>query len=258
VSKSPEADDQVARLVEANEQLVLAALRAQAEAHAARQALQELSRSAGLDALTSLPNRMLLLDRFARAIAVARRHRRSLALLFLDLDDFKRINDTFGHAAGDRVLKLVSQRLVSAVRDADTVSRHGGDEFVILLAEVARPSDAALIADKLLAALALPAQLGDHVVRLAASIGIGIYPEDGEDADTLIDRADRAMFRAKRQGRGSFAFHGNLASSEPGVQRPPAASLQDPPNPREQALAGPERCNEPLRAAHRQRRPRAV
>jgi diguanylate cyclase (GGDEF)-like protein len=203
-----------ARLVEANEQLVLAALRAQADAHAATQALRDLSRSTGLDALTSLPNRVLLLDRFAQAIAVARRHRGRLALLFLDLDNFKQINDTLGHAAGDQVLKRVAQCLASAVRDADTVSRYGGDEFVVLLAEVARPSDAALIADKLLAALGVPTRLGDHVLRLAASIGISIYPEDGEDADTLIDRADRAMFRAKRQGLGSFAFHGNPSAAE--------------------------------------------
>jgi diguanylate cyclase (GGDEF)-like protein len=202
-----------ARLVEANEQLVLAALRAQADAHAATQALRNLSRSAGLDALTSLPNRVLLLDRFARAIAAARRRRVRLALLFLDLDNFKQVNDTLGHAAGDQVLKLVAHRLASAVRDADTVSRHGGDEFVILLAEVARPSDAALIADKLLAAVGLPTRVGDHVLRLAASIGIGLYPEDGEDADTLIDRADHAMFRAKRQGLGGFAFHGSPPSA---------------------------------------------
>ncbi len=215
-----------ARLVEANEQLVLSALRAQADAHAATQALQDLSRSAGLDALTSLPNRMLLLDRFTQAIAVARRHRGRVALLFLDLDNFKQINDTFGHAGGDQVLKQVAHCLASVVRDADTVSRHGGDEFVILLAEVAQPSDAGLTANKLLAAIAAPSRLGDRVLQISASVGISIYPEDGEDADTLIDRADRAMFQAKRQGLGSFAFHCDPCGAERSAEAPPPASLQ--------------------------------
>src|SRR5687767_13783625 len=117
-----------------------------------------------------------------------------------DLDNFKQINDTLGHAFGDQVLKLAASRLASSVRAVDTVSRHGGDEFLILLAEVALASDAEAIADKLRAALAEPGLVGDHVVRLSASIGISLYPDDAEDADTLIELADAAMYRAKRHG----------------------------------------------------------
>jgi diguanylate cyclase (GGDEF)-like protein len=148
---------QSARLLEANEQLVLAVLRAQSDAEAASRALEELLRSAGLDALTALPNRVRLLDRFAGAIAHAKRHGRRMALLFLDLNNFKQINDTLGHAVGDEVLKLAAQRLASLVREEDTVSRYGGDEFLILLTEISQASDASLVADKVIAALGVPA-----------------------------------------------------------------------------------------------------
>ncbi|HEX7440183.1 MAG TPA: diguanylate cyclase, partial [Caldimonas sp.] len=207
-----------AQLLEANEQLLLAALRAQTDAEAAAdtaaRTLDEVSRSAELDALTELPNRVRLLDRFAHAIAIAKRHKARLALLFLDLNNFKEINDTLGHATGDEVLKLVAQRLVSSVREADTVSRHGGDEFLILLTEVSQASDAVLIADKVVAALGVPTRVGEHVLRLAASIGISIYPDDGEDAATLIDRADAAMYGAKRRGLGSLVFQGEEPAGE--------------------------------------------
>ncbi|MDB5802561.1 MAG: hypothetical protein JWL63_3500 [Rhodocyclales bacterium] len=198
---------QSAQLLEANEQLVLRMLSALTEAEATGRALKEVARSAELDALTDLPNRALLLDRFTRAIANAKRRNSRLALLFLDLNDFKGINDSLGHAVGDEVLKLAADSLTSSVREADTVSRHGGDEFVILLSEVSQASDAALIAEKLIAALGAHDHVGDHELRLKASIGISIYPDDGEDANMLIDRADAAMYRAKRQGLGSFAFH---------------------------------------------------
>ena len=231
-----------AQLLEANEGLVLAALRARSDADTARQALGELSRSANLDALTGLPNRVLLLDRFMRAGASARRHGSRMALLFLDLDDFKQINDALGHAAGDRVLQRVAARLAGSVRDADTVSRYGGDEFVILLTEVSQASDALRIADKMIAALGAPSGTGDPTLLPSASIGVSIYPDDGEDAHTLISCADAAMYRAKRRRLGSVAFSGAQAAGgcrpeRPGLELPQqgAAARERAPNDRGQA-----------------------
>ena len=162
---------------------MLATLRARTEAEAAARALEELSRSAEHDALTGLPSRVLLLDRFAGAMAHARRHGTRFALLFLDLDNFKEINDTLGHAVGDQALKRAADCLVSSIRGADSVSRHGGDEFLILLTEMSQASDVVRIAQKVMRALGTPVRVGDQVLRLTASIGISIYPEDGEDAD---------------------------------------------------------------------------
>jgi diguanylate cyclase (GGDEF)-like protein len=167
----------------ANERLVLQSIRAQVEAESAVQAFEEVSRRAEHDPLTQLPNRVLLLDRFEQAIVSAKRHGSRLALLFLDLNDFKQINDTHGHGMGDQVLKLAAKRLTASVRGADTVSRHGGDEFLILLSEISNASDAALIADKVLAALEAPAKVGENVFLLCASIGISIYPDDGLKAE---------------------------------------------------------------------------
>jgi diguanylate cyclase (GGDEF)-like protein len=196
-------------LLAANEHLVVTALRAQTDAATARNALQTLSRSSELDYLTELPNRQSLMSRFAYAIAIARRTGTQLATLFVDLDNFKQINDTLGHAVGDQVLRLASQRLATAVRESDTVSRHGGDEFLILLTEVSHVADVVQIATKLISALARPARIDEHVLRLSASIGISMFPEDGKDIDTLIHLADEAMYRAKSSGAGGFAFHGN-------------------------------------------------
>jgi len=196
-----------AQLVEANEQLVLAALQAETIAEAATGHLDELARTSQRDALTDTPNRALMLDRLENAIALARRHVTRLAVLFLDLDQFKQINDTLGHAAGDEVLRLVARRIESVVRASDTVSRHGGDEFLVLVAEVSRAADAGVIAAKILAVLTEPSRVGDHMLRLSASLGIATYPEDGEDAATLISRADAAMYRSKRRRRGGFEFH---------------------------------------------------
>lgn len=195
-------------LVQANEQLVLAALQAQAETATLLSVLEESTLSAGLDALTGLPDRTLLLHRFAQAMATTKRHGGRLAVLFLDLDQFKPINDRLGHAVGDEVLKLAARCLASSVRDADTVGRYGGDEFLILLPEVFRASDASLIARKINTALAAIRAVGSHDLQLRASIGISIYPDDGLDADALIELADAAMYRAKRHGPGSVAFHG--------------------------------------------------
>jgi diguanylate cyclase len=200
------------KLIEANEQLVMTALRAQADAEAATHKLEVLSRSAELDSLTDLPNRQSLLSRFTYAIAIARRTGTQLALLFIDLNNFKQINDTLGHAVGDQVLRLTAKRLATTVRQSDTVSRHGGDEFLILLADVSHPNDVAHIASNLIAALGRPARVGEHVLRLTASIGISCFPHDGKDTETLIQRADAAMYRAKRSGKGGFAFYASGTS----------------------------------------------
>jgi len=190
-----------AQLLQANEQLVLAALDARTLADAAAGKLDELKQSGQRDPLTGTPNRALMRDRVNSAISLARRHNTHAAVLFIDLDSFKQINDDLGHAAGDEVLKLVARRLEAVVRDSDTVSRHGGDEFLVLLAEVSHAADARLIADTVLSVLAAPCSVGGQELILSASLGIAVYPDDGQDAATLIQHADAAMYRAKPAAR---------------------------------------------------------
>ncbi|AWL06971.1 two-component system response regulator [Massilia oculi] len=158
------------------------------------------------DFLTNLPNRALLNDRITQAIALSRRNDTAPVLLFLDLDKFKHINDSLGHAVGDRLLQAVSQRLVACVRTSDTVSRHGGDEFVILLANERRARDAALAADKILRALSTPFLIDAHELHTSTSMGISAFPLDGTDAATLIKNADTAMYHAKDLGRNNYQF----------------------------------------------------
>ncbi len=236
-------DTHAAQLVEANERLVLAALTSHDQAQAAVRALAEAEHSAALDALTRLPNRTTLLDRFAQALAQARRHGTRLGLLFVDLDDFKRLNDAYGHAFGDEVLRQVAERLVSAVREADTVSRYGGDEFLILLAELSQPADAQAVAEKLGAAVSAPIELAGRVVRLTASLGAALYPDDGEDIDTLIARADAAMYQAKRSRAGSAAGQGAAAGPAP-------SALPEPTPARTNQAVDPERRLADLREAN--------
>jgi diguanylate cyclase (GGDEF)-like protein/PAS domain S-box-containing protein len=159
------------------------------------------------DALTDLPNRLLLNDRLARAIALARRYNRRLGVLFLDCDRFKHINDTLGHAVGDQVLRSVAGRLTTCVRESDTVSRHGGDEFLILLSELEHSDDARLIAEKIVNSVAEPHLIAGHELQLTASVGIALYPEDGQDALSLIMHADTAMYHAKNGGRNQVGFY---------------------------------------------------
>jgi diguanylate cyclase (GGDEF)-like protein/PAS domain S-box-containing protein len=168
---------------------------------AARAATLKMSHLAQHDGLTDLPNRILFNDRLTEAMALALRYRRQLAVLFLDVDRFKYINDSLGHVIGDRLLQSIAQRLLGCVRASDTVSRQGGDEFVILLPEVAHPQDAAVCADKILEVLRLPHHIDDHDLHVTVSIGIGTYPEDGTDCDTLMRHADFAMYDAKDNGR---------------------------------------------------------
>lgn len=156
------------------------------------------------DPLTDLPNRLLFSSELEHAIRRARRHGQRLALLFIDLDDFKRVNDTLGHLAGDQLLRSVGQRLRDAVRGADAVARLGGDEFTVVLEELASADAARQTARKLREAICQPVQLGAHIITVSASIGIALYPDDGGDAEALIDAADAAMYRVKHD-RGPVA-----------------------------------------------------
>jgi diguanylate cyclase (GGDEF)-like protein/PAS domain S-box-containing protein len=173
---------------------------------AARAMSLQMTYSAQHDLVTNLPNRLLLNDRISQAISLARRQRRPLAVLFLDLDRFKNINDSLGHAAGDTLLQSVSKRLLASIRRSDTVSRQGGDEFVILLSEVTHPEDAATSARQILQSLSAPHSVDGQDLHILASIGISLYPQDGEDAETLIENADTAMYHAKESGRNTFRF----------------------------------------------------
>jgi diguanylate cyclase (GGDEF)-like protein/PAS domain S-box-containing protein len=158
------------------------------------------------DALTELPNRLLLQDRLAQAIALAHRHRQKLAVLYLDVDRFKHINDSLGHFIGDGMLKSVAQRLLACTRNSDTVSRFGGDEFVVVLADVNQPQDAIVSAEKILRALSAPHSVEHHDLNVTVSVGIAMYPDDGSDADSLMKHADFAMLHAKDSGRNNYQF----------------------------------------------------
>lgn len=161
------------------------------------------------DSLTGLPNRGLFNDRLEHGLLQAQRHGRNLAVMFIDLDDFKLINDSHGHAVGDSVLQVIAARLMENTRSDDTISRHGGDEFLYLLMETKEKSDIALIAEKLIAAIEVPfdVRTGEFDIshKIRASIGISMYPKDGESADILIGSADKAMYRAKKEKTG-FSF----------------------------------------------------
>jgi diguanylate cyclase (GGDEF)-like protein/PAS domain S-box-containing protein len=158
------------------------------------------------DPLTRLPNRVLLSDRIAQAISLAERSGNAIALMFLDLDHFKHINDSLGHAAGDQLLQIVAQRLSACVRSTDTVSRNGGDEFVVLLAEGRDMQDASVIAHKIIAALSAPYSIDQHELHMTCSIGISVYPADADSAEGLLKNADTAMYHAKEVGRNNYQF----------------------------------------------------
>ena len=153
------------------------------------------------DALTGLPNRLLLMDRLKFLVAHAKRTRQPFAVFFLDVDHFKSINDTFGHAAGDRLLQQVGARLTAQLREADTVARLGGDEFVVLTPDLRSGTDVAAVGEKLLEAARAPVVLEDREVHVTVSIGVSLFPDDGEDADVLLRRSDSALYQAKESGR---------------------------------------------------------
>ena len=173
---------------------------------AARAMALQMAHSAQHDFLTGLPNRMLLNDRVSQAIALASRHMKQVAVLFLDLDGFKYINDSLGHSIGDKLLQSIAKRLVHCVRDSDTVSRQGGDEFVVLLSEAEQSEDAAIIARRMLQAVAEPHSIDQRDLHVTTSIGVSVYPDDGLDAEALIKNADTAMYQAKESGRQSYRF----------------------------------------------------
>ena len=209
-------NDQLAQLVEANEHLVQAVLQAHTQRALDEKKIQEITQLAKLDELTHLPNRLILLDRVSHAIDNAKRSGERLALLFIDLNKFKHINDSLGHAAGDHVLKIAAHCMTSSVRESDTVSRYGGDEFVILLEKISDLSDITSVVANIFAALGAPSRVGAHLIRLTASIGISLYPDDGDDADMLLARADGAMYAAKRSGNARFVFAGTMMSNQSG------------------------------------------
>jgi diguanylate cyclase (GGDEF)-like protein len=201
-----DVERQISRLRAANENLVIATIQAQIRSEEMQRANENISHLAQHDFLTSLPNRVLLYDRITQAIALAKRNGTQIAVMFLDLDNFKHINDTLGHDAGDKLLQSVAMRLSACVRASDTISRLGGDEFVVVVTEDWFAENAALTANKILAALAEPHSIAGHGFRVTPSIGISIYPMDGEDADTLINNADTAMYHIKKTGRNKYQF----------------------------------------------------
>jgi diguanylate cyclase (GGDEF)-like protein/PAS domain S-box-containing protein len=167
---------------------------------------RQITHSAEHDFLTGLPNRMLLNDRIGQAVASAKRRKKQVAVLFLDLDGFKHINDSLGHPVGDKLLQSIAKRLAATVRGADTVSRQGGDEFVVLLADLSNADDAVNMAARMLRTVAEPHSVGLHDLHVTTSIGVSVYPDDGGDAETLIKNADTAMYQAKENGRQSYQF----------------------------------------------------
>jgi diguanylate cyclase (GGDEF)-like protein len=190
----------------------------------ARAAAQEqLKQLAHYDFLTGLPNRSLFNELLAHAFAKARRNGTRLAILFVDLDGFKQVNDRYGHDAGDHLLATFTQRLKRCLRESDTFARHGlsdtaarlgGDEFVVLVDDVVKPSDLAALAKRILMAAAKPFDLAGPKGHVSASIGISIYPDDGEDIDGLIKAADSAMYEAKQGGRNAYRFFSSMAQRQ--------------------------------------------
>ena len=189
---------------EANERLIVATIHAQTMTEAAVLATAQVSYMAEHDFLTGLPNRALLTDRLAQSIALAQRHEKKAALMYLDLDHFKHVNDSLGHAVGDQLLQSVAKRLQTCVRLSDTVSRQGGDEFVVLLTEIDEVQDAVLAAKKIVKAMARPHLAGGNQLHVTISIGISVYPDDGGDVETLVRNADTAMYQAKKTGRNHY------------------------------------------------------
>lgn len=206
------------QLREANERLVIAAVHAQTMTETAEQTAVQMSFMAEHDILTGLSNRAVLTDRLAQAIAFAQRHGKKVALMYLDLDHFKEVNDSLGHAVGDLLLQSVAKRLQACVRISDTLSRQGGDEFVVLLPEVETVREVIVTAEKLIKAMVRPHLIGGHQIHLTLSVGISLYPDDGKDAETTIKNADNAMYHAKKWGRDNFQIF-NIEMDTKAVER---------------------------------------
>jgi diguanylate cyclase (GGDEF)-like protein/PAS domain S-box-containing protein len=194
------------RVQERTRELALANERLQQEIAERMEAEKRIQRLADHDVLTGLPNRRLLNDRLGQALALARRNSTSLAVLFVDLDRFKTINDSLGHMLGDKLLQSVSDRLVCVLRSTDTVCRHGGDEFVVMLPEVSGPDGAAHVAQKIIDTLARAFVIQGQTLHVSASVGVSIYPSDGQTSDELLSRADAALYHSKELGRNNYQF----------------------------------------------------
>jgi len=175
--------------------------------------MEKIHLMAWYDHLTGLPNLALFNERLSQSIGMAGRHKKRVGLLFLDMDDFKKSNDTFGHLTGDLLLTSVAERITACIRSTDTVCRRSGDEFIVLLGEIERPQDAILVATQILTAIAKPQTVNDNEISLSVSIGISIYPDDGMDATTLMKCADSAMYLAKQGGRNNFYYAGSTQYS---------------------------------------------
>jgi diguanylate cyclase (GGDEF)-like protein/PAS domain S-box-containing protein len=201
------ARDALERAVaERTAELKAANTRLEAEIAERKQAEERARHLADHDALTGLPNRRLLEDRLTQALALSYRNRQQTAVMFIDLDRFKTINDSLGHSIGDLLLKEIAQRLVKQLRIGDTICRIGGDEFVVVLPEVKRSSDVAQVAQKVIEQLSQPVLIEERELTVTPSIGIAVFPEDGRDAETLIRNADAAMYHAKEMGRANYQF----------------------------------------------------
>jgi diguanylate cyclase (GGDEF)-like protein len=192
------------QLKEVNERLIIASIHAQTLAESAELAREQMAHTAGHDHLTGLSNRLMLNERMVQSIAFAERHSKKIALLFLDLDHFKKINDSLGHAVGDGLLKSVAKRLQTCVRESDAVCRQGGDEFVVLLNEVDEVHQAVYTVEKIIKAIGRPHLVSGNKLNVTFSIGVSIYPYDGDDLSTLLKKADLAMYDAKRKGRNTY------------------------------------------------------
>jgi diguanylate cyclase (GGDEF)-like protein len=203
------ADQAEAARRESDERLIAQERRAARELEQVNEQLQFLAHH---DALTTLPNRAMLQRQMQQAISLAKRHGRGLALLFVDLDRFKDVNDSLGHGVGDALLRAVGERMLKTVRNEDLVARLGGDEFCVLLQDIGEPREAGVVAQKMIAELSEPWRVSGHDLYVAASIGIACMPQDGYDVDTLLRSADDAMYRAKEIGRGSFQFFSSGAN----------------------------------------------
>jgi diguanylate cyclase (GGDEF)-like protein/PAS domain S-box-containing protein len=191
--------------------VILAAVRDITERKRTQQQIADLAR---FDVLTGLPNRRMFLEAMENAIARARRSIQSFAVLYLDLDHFKDVNDTLGHPIGDLLLQMVSERLRASVRQIDTAARFGGDEFSVIVADIREPADAAVVANKLLSVLREPFVIEGNVIRSGTSVGIAVYGSDSADAETLLSHADVALYRAKGEGRGTYRFFTNSMDTE--------------------------------------------
>ena len=199
-------EEHVARLQEVNKRLVIATVNAQILTEQLEQAKVQMSHLAHHDSLTNLPNRVQLEENLTQAIKFAKRHGSKIGLLFIDLDRFKLVNDSLGHGVGDQLLQAVAQRLLTSIRSADTVSRQGGDEFIVLLTDIDYSDELVASVEKIHRIVTEPYVVAQHTLHIGASIGISIYPDDGADNATLIKHADAAMYAAKEGGRDGYAF----------------------------------------------------